>query len=71
MSKRQKGSDQISGAMPQMAGDTSMGNPERERIAQRAYELYLARGGTDGRAMDDWLSAERELIEGNEDQSES
>ena len=44
---------------------------ERERVAQRAYELYLARGGTDGQAMDDWLSAERELIEGNEDQSES
>jgi hypothetical protein len=32
-----------------------------ERIASRAYELYLARGGSDGQAWDDWLAAEREL----------
>jgi hypothetical protein len=30
-------------------------------IARRAYELYLARGRTDGNAIDDWLQAEREL----------
>lgn len=35
----------------------------QERIAARAYELYLARGGTDGQAWDDWLAAERELSE--------
>ncbi len=27
----------------------------------RAYELYIARGGGEGRELDDWLSAEREL----------
>jgi hypothetical protein len=27
----------------------------------RAYQLYLARGGADGRDFDDWLAAEREL----------
>jgi hypothetical protein len=32
-----------------------------ERVAMRAYELYLARGGADGRDFDDWLAAEREL----------
>jgi hypothetical protein len=36
-------------------------NMDPDRVAQRAYELYLARGGGDGRALDDWLSAEREL----------
>jgi len=46
---------------PQHAADTTAANIERERVAQRAYELYLARGGGDGQAMDDWLSAEREL----------
>jgi len=56
---------------PRFAGDTSSSDSERERVAQRAYELYLARGGGDGQAMEDWLSAERELIEGNENQSES
>jgi hypothetical protein len=31
------------------------------RIAQRAHEIYAARGGQDGKAMDDWLQAEREV----------
>jgi hypothetical protein len=35
-----------------------------ERIAARAYELYLARGGSDGQDFDDWLAAERELSSG-------
>jgi len=30
-------------------------------IARRAYDLYLARGGEPGHALDDWLDAEREL----------
>ena len=31
------------------------------RIAQRAHEIYDARGGQDGRDLDDWLQAEREI----------
>jgi hypothetical protein len=46
---------------PQNVGDTTAAAPERERIAQRAYELYLERGGGEGAAMDDWLNAEQEL----------
>ncbi len=34
---------------------------QRERIAARAYERYLARGAEDGQAMEDWLAAEAEL----------
>lgn len=30
-------------------------------IAQRAFELFLARGGEPGHDLDDWLQAEREL----------
>jgi len=37
----------------------------RDRVAQRAYELYLERGGTDGADFDDWLAAERELASTN------
>jgi hypothetical protein len=33
----------------------------REAIARRAYEIYTARGGTDGYDIEDWLQAEREL----------
>jgi hypothetical protein len=46
---------------PQSVGDTTAAAVDRERIAQRAYELYLARGGGDGEAVEDWLAAEREL----------
>jgi hypothetical protein len=48
---------------PQNAGATTAVAIDRERIAHRAYELYLQRGGTDGSAMSDWLTAERELRE--------
>lgn len=34
---------------------------ERSRIAERAYELYVNRGREEGRDVDDWLEAEREL----------
>lgn len=30
-------------------------------IRERAYQLYLARGGRDGMDFDDWLAAEREM----------
>jgi hypothetical protein len=36
--------------------------PDPRRVAERAYELYLSRGGEDGRDMDDWFVAEQELI---------
>jgi Protein of unknown function (DUF2934) len=32
------------------------------RIAQRAYELHAERGYREGRALDDWLEAEREIF---------
>lgn len=35
--------------------------PAREDIQRRAYELYLARGGANGYAIEDWQQAEREL----------
>jgi DUF2934 family protein len=41
---------------------TDNGENARDRIALRAYELYLARGGVHGGDFDDWLEAERELI---------
>jgi hypothetical protein len=34
--------------------------PSHDQIARRAYELYVARGGT---AFDNWLEAERLLRE--------
>ena len=34
----------------------------RRKVALRAYELYLARGGTHGADVDDWLKAEMEVL---------
>jgi hypothetical protein len=55
----------------EMAGAATRGNgeahtgqqaPTREEIAQRAYEIYRARGSSHGFDLDDWLRAERELL---------
>jgi hypothetical protein len=32
-------------------------------INRRAYELYLQRGCREGHALDDWLEAEREILD--------
>jgi hypothetical protein len=68
MAKTRKRSD-IAAAEP----DTPVRQPESPepphetngyaaRVAARAYELYLARGGSHGSDWDDWLAAERELV---------
>lgn len=62
MAKARKRTDSASvidqpGQTPETTGQTD----SRDRIAMRAYELYLARGGGDGMDFDDWLAAEREI----------
>jgi hypothetical protein len=55
---------------PQNTGDLSVSigssphqPPESRmnRIARRAHEIYEARGGEYGKALEDWLQAEREI----------
>jgi hypothetical protein len=36
-----------------------------ERISRRAYQLYEQRGRQEGRDLEDWLGAERELDVGS------
>jgi len=45
------------------ATDTTI-TVSHEAIAQRAHELYVQSGNVDGRELDFWLEAERELREG-------
>lgn len=59
-----------SGTPPQERHVTSTtdgtGQPQVARmnqIARRAHEIYEARGGNHGRALKDWLQAEREIDE--------
>jgi len=32
-----------------------------EQIRQRAHDIYVTRGGTEGMTLNDWLQAEQEL----------
>ncbi len=50
--------------LEQVAPPPESPEPSRSRIAERAYELYLARGGSHGQDWDDWLAAEQELSNG-------
>jgi hypothetical protein len=44
---------------------TAAQKPKEEEIRFRAYEIYLSRNRTPGRAVDDWLRAEHELMSRN------
>lgn len=48
-------------AMMSASVPASKSPPTHEEIAQRSYELYLARGSIDGHAEEDWSRAEAEL----------
>jgi len=75
MAKPRKRAESAQSSQTFESGHDSKGNgagtrDNRDRIAQRAYELYLARGGRHGGDFDDWLAAERELT-GSDAQTES
>ncbi len=42
---------------------TAEGHPTREEIELRAHHIYVERGGAHGQNVNDWLQAERELLE--------
>ena len=72
---KSKGTDiSASDPSPAAAGRQAIhGNSDAnygDRVAERAYELYLARGASDGQDFDDWLTAERELRHGHDPQGE-
>jgi hypothetical protein len=47
---------------PKAAPPTLVIRPSEEQIRERAYLLFLERGGIDGYAEADWLTAEAELL---------
>ena len=51
-------------------GTDASSNGHADRIAERAYELYLARGGAHGNDWEDWLTAEREISGGRRNSEE-
>jgi hypothetical protein len=49
----------FSESQPQTASEA----PTREEIELRAYQIYAERDGARGQDVEDWLRAERELVE--------
>jgi hypothetical protein len=48
-------------AIPSAGSSSQPGESRMNRIARRAHEIYEARGGEHGKAMEDWLKAERQI----------
>ncbi len=49
-----------------MSSSVDPNQPREDKVRQRAYEIYLARGAQQGDEVSDWLAAEREFEESNE-----
>jgi hypothetical protein len=47
--------------MSTVTSEDTPNSPTYDEIAEAAYQRYLRRGGGDGRDIDDWVEAEREL----------
>jgi hypothetical protein len=60
---RRKPGSAKSGSSKTASRSTGPMFPTIEQIRLRAYELYLSRGATHGDEVEDWLNAERELME--------
>ena len=53
-----------------MSGEREISQERREQIERRAYELYLQRREGWGSDLEDWLTAEREIL-GRQDDIEA
>ena len=49
------------GGAPSPDEDDGAQELRMNRIARRAHQIYEARGGQHGKALEDWLQAEREI----------
>jgi hypothetical protein len=45
--------------------------PALERVQQRAYDLYMKRGQEPGHELEDWLVAEQQIREEQENQTKA
>jgi len=60
---RQKATKSTMAAIAEpLMDDPSINGDMQARIAERAYELHHHRGGHHGQDLEDWLTAEREVL---------
>jgi len=68
MSKAQRKTKSIKLVVPEDQPSVAAENHRaitKDDVAQRAYELFLARGRVDGHDVEDWLEAQRQLVAEN------
>lgn len=51
-----------------MSSSVNPNQPREDKVRQRAYDIYQARGGREGDEVSDWLAAEREFDGSTESQ---
>ena len=51
------------GVQPDVPEARDKSGPSPTEIRQRAFEIHIERGGIHGCDLDDWMQAERELLE--------
>jgi hypothetical protein len=56
-------SNPIEKPSPENEPQTAERHPTREEVELRAHQIYVARGDAHGQDVEDWLQAERELLE--------
>jgi hypothetical protein len=61
-SKVQKTTQRLDTADSSGKPSVSVCDDLQARVATRAHELYVNRGGGDGYALNDWIQAEREIL---------
>jgi len=68
MTRPQRKTKSIKLVTPEHQPSVAAENPRaitKDDVAQRAYELFLARGRVDGHDVEDWLEAQRQLVAEN------
>lgn len=50
------------GSSPRTKSKSTPKASTHDKIAQRAYEIYLERNGAPGNPLEDWVRAEREIL---------
>ena len=53
----------VEASSPKPRKSRAKSRPTPEQIQLRAYEIYLERRGAPGNALQDWVQAERELLQ--------
>lgn len=56
---------------PDVPDEKDQNGPTLAEIRQRAFEIYVERGGIHGSDLDDWLHAERDLKEKHDKSTDS